>query len=123
VYDTLDELKDWNFYTHLDLPFGYKTAFETRNGLMKWVAMPFRLFNVLATFQRMMNGILRDFFHRFVTVYLDDVFVYIRTLEEHMEHLRLVLQRLKEEGLTLRMKKCFFGLQDIEYLGYSVSTC
>jgi hypothetical protein len=90
---------------------------------MKWVAMPFRMCNVLATFQRMMNGILRDFLDRFVTGYLDDVFVYIRTLKEHMEHLRLVLQRLKEEGLTLRMKKCFFCIQDIEYLGYSVSTC
>jgi hypothetical protein len=57
----------------------------------------------------------------FVTVYLDDVCIYSRTLEEHLEHLRLVLQRLKEEGLKLRLKKCFFGLQEMEYLGYTVS--
>jgi hypothetical protein len=88
---------------------------------MKWVAMPFGLCNAPSTFQRMMNDILRDFLHKFVHVYLDDVFVYNRTLEEHMEHLRLLLQRFKEEGLKLRLKKCFFGLQEMEYLDYTVS--
>jgi hypothetical protein len=132
VDDTLDELKDANFYTHLDLASGFwqvrvrdqdihKTAFQTLDGLMEWVAMPFGLCNAPGTFQRMMNDILRDFLHKFVTVYLDDVCIYSRTLEEHLEHLRLVLQRFKEEGLKLRMKKCFFGLQEMEYLGYIVS--
>jgi hypothetical protein len=62
--------------------------------------------------KRMMNDILRDFI-----VNLDDVSIYSRTLEEHMEHLRFVLQRFKEEGLKLRLKKCYFGLQEMEYLG------
>jgi hypothetical protein len=88
---------------------------------MEWVATPFGLCNAPATFQRMMNDILRDFLHKFVTVYLDDVCIYSRSLEEHLEHLRLVLQRFKEEGLNLRLKKCFFGLQEMEYLGYTVS--
>jgi hypothetical protein len=116
VDDTLDELKDANFYTHLDLASGFwqvrvrdhdinKTAFQTPDGLMEWVAMPFGLCNTPATFQRMMNDILRDFLHNFVTIYLDDVCIYSRTLEEHMEHLRLVVQRFKEEGLKLRLKK------------------
>jgi hypothetical protein len=99
----------------------HKTAFQTPDGLMEWVAMPFGLCSAPATFQRMMNDLLRDFLHKFVTVYLDDVCIYSRTLEEHMEHLRLVLQRFKEEGLKLRLKKCFFGLQEMEYLGYTVS--
>jgi hypothetical protein len=114
VGDTLDELKDANFYTHLNLACGFsqvrvrdrevhETAFQTPDGLMEWVAMPFGLCNAPATFKRMMNGILRDFLHKFVTVYLDDVCVYSRTLEEHQEHLRLALQRLKEEGLKLRL--------------------
>jgi hypothetical protein len=132
VDDTLDELKDTNFYTHLDLASAFwpvrvrdhdihKTAFQTLDGLMEWVAMPFGLCNARAPFQRMMNDILRDFLHKFVIVYLDDVCIYSRTLEEHLEHLRLVLQRFKEEGLKLRLKKCFFGLQEMEYLGYTVS--
>jgi cell fate regulator YaaT (PSP1 superfamily) len=69
---------------------------------------------------RMMSDILREFLHKFVTAHLDNVCVYNRTMEEHLEHLRLVLQRFKEEGLKLRLIKCFFGLQDTEYLGYIV---
>jgi hypothetical protein len=132
VDDTLDELKDANFCTHLDLAYGFwqvrvrdkdihKTAFQTLDGLMEWVAMPFGLCNAPATFQRMMNDRFRDFLHKFVTVYLDDVCVYSRSLEKHLEHLRLVLQRFQEEGLKLRLKKCFFGLQEMEYLGYTSS--
>jgi hypothetical protein len=71
--------------------------------------------NARATFQRMMNDTLRDFLHKFVTIYLDDVCIYNRTLDEHM---RMVLHRFKEEGLKLRLKKCFFGLEEMEYLGY-----
>jgi hypothetical protein len=90
---------------------------------MEWVAMPFGLCNAPATFQRMMNDILRDFFPKFVNVYLDDVCIYGRTLDEHMGHLPLVLQRFKEEGLKLRLKKCFFGIQEMDYLGYTMSAC
>jgi hypothetical protein len=97
-----------------------KTAFQTLDGLMEWVAMPFGHCNALYTFQRMMNDILRDLLHKFVIVYLDDVCVYSRTHEEHMEHMRLVLQCFKDEGLKLRLKKCFFGLQEKEYLGYTM---
>jgi hypothetical protein len=99
----------------------HKTAFQTPNGLMEWIAMPVGLCNAPATFRRMMNDILRDTLHKFVTLYLDDVSIYSRTLEEHVEHLRLVLQRLKEEGLKLRLKKYFFGRQGMEYLGCIVS--
>jgi predicted HAD superfamily phosphohydrolase len=88
---------------------------------MEWVAMPFGLCNAPVTFQRMMNDVPRDFLHKFVTLYLDDVCIYSQTLEEHLVHLRLVSQRLKEEGLKLRLEKCFFGLQEMEYMGYTVS--
>jgi hypothetical protein len=88
---------------------------------MEWVAMPFGLCNAPTTFQRMMNDILHDLLLKFVIVYLDDVSIYSRSLEEHMEHLRLVLQRFKEEGLKLRLKKCFFGLHEMGCLGYTVT--
>jgi hypothetical protein len=132
VDDTLDEVKDAIFHTHLDLASGFwqvrvrdqdihKTAFRTPDALMEWVAMPFEMCNAPATIQRMMNDILCGFLQKVVTVYLDDVCIYSRTMEEHMEHMRLVLQRFKEEGLKLRLKKCFFGLQEMEYFSYTVS--
>jgi hypothetical protein len=69
----------------------HKTAFQIPDGLMEWVAMPFGLCNAPVFLQRMVNDILRDFLHNFVVnVYLDDVCIYNRTPEEHMEHLRLV---------------------------------
>jgi hypothetical protein len=134
VDDALDDLKDANFYTHLDLAYGFwqvrvrdqdvhKTDFQTLDGLMEWVAMPFGLCDSPTTFQRMMNDILCDFLHKFVTVYLDDVCIYSCTHEEYLEHMRLVLQIFKEEGLKLRLKKCSFGLQEMEYHGYTVSAC
>jgi hypothetical protein len=114
VDDTLDELKDANFYTHLDLASSFwhvrvrdkdvhKTAFQSLDGLMEWVAMQLGLCNAPAAFQRMMNDIFPIFLHKFVTIYLEDVFIYNRTLEEHLEHLRLVLQCFLEEGLKLRI--------------------
>jgi hypothetical protein len=119
--DSLDELKDANSYTHLDLASSlwqvrvheeevYKTAFQTPYGMMEWVAMPFGLCKASSSLQLKMNDMLRDFLLELVTVHLRDVNVYKRTLDEHIEHMRLVLQRLKEEGLELRLKKCFFGL-------------
>jgi hypothetical protein len=87
--------------------------------MMEWVVMPLGLCNAPAHFQRAMNVIPRDSLHKFATVYLDDVCVYNRTLEEYTEHLCLDLQRFTEEGLKLRLKKCFFG-QEMEYLDYTV---
>jgi hypothetical protein len=97
VDNTLDELKDANLYTHLDLTSSFlqvrvrdqdihKTGFQTPDGLMEWVAMPITMCNAPATFQRMVNNILCDFLLKFVNIYLDDVFIFSRILEEHMEH-------------------------------------
>jgi hypothetical protein len=68
----------------------------------------------------MINDILCDFLHKFVHAYLDDVCIYNRTLEEHMEDLRLVVERFKQEGLKLRLKKCFFGLYITPSIHYSI---
>jgi hypothetical protein len=121
VDDTLDELKDAKVYTPLDLVFGFwqvrvrghgihKKAFQTHDGLMEW----FGLCNAQA---KTMNDILRDFLLKFVTIYLDDVYTFSRNMEEHLEHMRLVLHRFREHGLKLRLKKCFFGHPKMVYLG------
>jgi hypothetical protein len=99
----------------------HKTAFQTRDGLMEWVAMAFGLCNAPSTFQRMINDILCEFVHEHVFVYIDDVCVSCCTLDEHKRQLRLELQRFKEEGLKVRIKRCFSGLHKMEYLGYNVS--
>jgi hypothetical protein len=81
----------------------HNTSFLTLDGLMEWVAMPFGLCNAPFTFQWMMNAIIRDFLQKFVIVFLDDVSVYSRMMDEHLEHVRFVLQRFKEERLKLRL--------------------
>jgi hypothetical protein len=95
-----------------------KTAFQTPDGLMEWVAMPFGLRHAPTTFQRKMNEISRDTLHGLVIVCLNDVYIYIRAFKEHMEQPRLVIQRFNEEGMKLRLKKCLFGLYDMEYHCY-----
>jgi hypothetical protein len=72
--------------------------------------MPFGLCNVLTTFQRIMNDVLREFRLKFVTFYLNDVGMYNRTLQWHIHYLRIVLQRFKEGGLKLRLRKCTFWI-------------
>ena len=82
--------------------------------------MPFGLCNAPATFQRMMNTILRDGLDRFVLVFLDDILIYSRTIEEHEQHIRAVLDRLRAEKFFGRIKKCDFYQTEVEYLGFDV---
>lgn len=83
--------------------------------------MPFGLCNAPATFQRLMNGVLRDALGKFVTVYLDDILVFSRDLESHQEHLRWVLAQLRAKKLYAKMSKCEFAKEEIQYLGHRVS--
>ena len=82
--------------------------------------MPFGLCNAPATFQRVMNTILRDGLDQFVLVFLDDILIFSRTLEEHLAHIRAVLDHLRSEKLYGRLKKCDFFRTEVEYLGFDV---
>ena len=132
IDDTLDLLAGAMYFTTLDLASGYwqvavdpasqeKTAFATSSGLYEFRKMPFGLVNAPATFQRLMevvlSGLARDSCH----VYLDDVLVLGRTLEEHNANLTKVLSRLREAGLRLKPKKCEFAQESVRYLGHVVS--
>ena len=132
IDDTLDILNGSKYFSALDLASGYwqvamdedskeKTAFTTFAGLYQFRKMPFGLVNAPATFQRLMEIVLSGLARSVCVVYLDDVLVFGRTMEEHNVNLSKVTDRLREAGLKLRPGKCRFALTEVEYLGHVVS--
>ena len=98
----------------------WKTAFNTPLGHFEYLVLPFGLSNAPAVFQALVNDVLRDYLNRFFFVYLDDILIFSRTLEEHHQHVRQVLQRLLENKLYVKAEKCEFHTDSIPFLGYIV---
>ena len=99
----------------------FKTAFTSRWGLFEFVVMPFGLCNAPATFQRLMNTVLREKLDRCVTVYLDDILVFSKDDESHAEDLHWVLTQLRKHKLYVKRSKCEIGLGSVHYLGHVIS--
>jgi len=121
IHDLLDQLGKAKYFSTLDLASGYwqvqvypdsqeKMAFITHQGLFEFRVMPFGLRNAPAVFQRLMQndlvGLNPEDGPDFVSIYIDDILIFSETLEDHLEHLRLVIERLVSAGLKLRPCKC-----------------
>jgi hypothetical protein len=132
IDDLFDQLKDAKIFLKIDLQLGYhqvrikgedisKIAFRTRYGHYEFTVVPFGLSNAPAVFMCLMNGVFRDYLDKFVIVFLDDILVYSKTEEEHEQHLRMVLQVLREHQLYAKLSKCSFYQRQIHYLGHIIS--
>jgi hypothetical protein len=132
ISDLLDAPRKAKIYTKLDLAHAYhlvriaegdewKTTFRTRYGSFEWLVMPFGLTNAPAAFQRFVNEVFADMIDISVIVYIDDILIYSDTPEEHENHVREVLKRLRQHKLYANAAKCSFDADTVEYLGYILS--
>ena len=133
IEDLMDQLGVARYFSSLDLQSGYhqvliakedreKTAFSTHHGHFEFKRMPFGLTGAPATFQRMMNKVLSGLIGKGCLVYLDDIVVYGKNIEEHNQSLRQVLYRLELANLKVKTKKCQFLRDKISFLGHTITT-
>ena len=132
IDDLFDQLQGAKVFSKIDLRSGYhqlrvhnqdvpKTAFRTRYGHFEFLVMPFGLTNAPAAFMDLMNRIFRTYLDQFVIVFIDDILIYSGSREEHAEHLRIILQTLREHRLYAKLSKCQFWLDSVAFLGHIVS--
>jgi hypothetical protein len=101
-----------------DIP---KMAFSTQYGLYEFIIMSFSLTNALAYFMNLMNKVFMEYLDRSVMVFIDDILIYSKNDSDHEEHLRLVLQKLRDNQLYAKFSKCEFWLDEVPFLGHVIS--
>jgi hypothetical protein len=131
IDDLFDQLRCACVFSKIDFRSGYhqlkilecdipKTAFVSRYGMYEYTVMSFRLTNAPAYFMYLMNKVFIEYLDKFFVVFIDDILVYSRSEEEHEEHLRLVLQKLRENRLYAKLIKCEFWMKQVAFLGYFI---
>ena len=131
IDEILDRLGQSKWFTSIDLASGYhqmgvaeedkkKTAFITKYGLYEYNVMPFGLTNAPASFQRLMNTVLGEIAWKYVMGYLDDINIFSKTWDEHLQHLEEVLKRIRKAGLKINPDKCHFATKEMQFLGHIV---
>lgn len=132
IDDLFDQLKGAKVFSKIDLRSGYhqlkirpgdipKTAFSTRHGLYEFTVMSFGLTNAPAYFMNLMNKVFMECLDKYVVVFIDDILVYSKSEQEHAEHQRSVLGRLREHQLYAKFSKCEFWLDRVAFLGHVIS--
>ncbi|XP_061355879.1 uncharacterized protein LOC133300369 [Gastrolobium bilobum] len=132
IDELIDELGGSTIFSKLDLRAGYhqirmlpqdipKTAFRTHEGHYEYLVMPFGLTNAPSTFQAVMNNLFRPFLRRFIIVFFNDILVYSSSLQDHIQHMQITLHTLSQNQFFVKMSKCAFGVEEIDYLGHKVS--
>ncbi|GKU15433.1 unnamed protein product, partial [Fusarium langsethiae] len=132
ITELKDRLQGKQVFTALDLKGAYnlirikkgdewKTAFRTKFGLFEYFVMPFGLTNAPATFQRMINNVLRQYLDVFVVCYLDDILIFSDNEEEHREHVHKVLKALQDANLLVEPEKSHFHVTEVDFLGHTIS--
>ncbi|KAA0040402.1 pol protein [Cucumis melo var. makuwa] len=132
IDDLFDQLQGATVFSKIDLRSGYhqlrikdgdvpKTAFRSRYGHYEFIVMSFGLTNAPTVFMDLMNRVFREFLDTFVIVFIDDILIYSKTEAEHEEHLRIVLQTLRDNKLYAKFSKCEFWLKQVSFLGHVVS--
>jgi len=133
IDDILASLDGSQYFSTLDLRSGFwqveleetskdKTAFTCFAGLHRFEKMPFGMVNAPSIFSELMNAVLRGIQYKFAIAYLDDILIYSKTFEEHLEHIEAVFTRLRNAGLKLKRSKCEFLKTEVNYLGHIVSS-
>jgi hypothetical protein len=128
----LNQLEGAQVFSKIDLCSGYhqikiraedipKTAFTTRYGLFEYLVMSFGLTNAPTHFMYLMNSVFMLELDKFVVLFIDDILIYSRSMEEYEEHLRIVLQWLQEHQLYAKFIKCEFWIKEVPFLGHVVS--
>lgn len=132
ITDILDKLGRTKYFSTIDLVSGFhqiqltdedmeKTAFSVNAGKYEFTRMPFGLKNAPATFQRVMDCILREFIGKCCFVYMDDIIVFSSSLQEHKKDLMTILRKIGEAQLKIQPDKCEFFQKQVQFLGHTVS--
>ncbi|GJR06690.1 putative reverse transcriptase domain-containing protein [Tanacetum coccineum] len=133
IDDLFDQLQGSSVYSKIDLRSGYhqlrvrnedipKTAFRTRDRHYEFQVMPFGLTNTPAVFMDLMNRVCKPYLDKFVIVFIDDILIYSRNEEEHANHLRIILELLREEKLYAKFSKCDFWIRIVQFLGHLIDS-
>ncbi len=131
IDDLFDQLQGAQLFSSMDLQSAYyqvrlkpedvpKTAFTTPRGLYEYTVLCFGLTNAPSTFQAVMNDVLKEVSGKFVLVYLDDIVIYSKNAEEHVEHIRIVLEVLRKHKLYAKLPKCSFMQSELKFMGHIV---